>query len=259
MSSVLFNFKACYNYFMEELFVSKKWYKRRGYILALIFTVIILFLLIFFGLKVLFLVRKISRGEITIPEKVSQSQLLNTNSSSLEKFDVDTEDDPSLGPKGAVTIVEFSDFECPLCREAFPIIREMVNLYGNKIRYVYRDFPVSDIHPKAEKAALAGKCANEQGKFWAYHDKLFLNQENLGLDDLKLYARQVGLNENFFNDCLDSGEYENEVKQDFNDGLFAGLRGTPTWFIEGVKVEGVIPAETFKIIIDEQIEIKNKL
>lgn len=244
---------------MEELLPPKKWYKKKGFIFILILGSLILSLLIIFGFKVLVLVYKINKGEIAIPEKILKEKGLINATSQVEKFEVDTLDDPSLGPKGAVTIVEFTDFECPLCREAFPIIREMINLYGNKIRYVYRDFPISDLHPNAEKAAEAGECASEQGKFWAFHDKLFLNQENLALEDLKLYARQIGLNEKIFNDCLDSGKYENEVGQDFNDGVFAGLRGTPTWFIEGVKVEGVIPAETFKIIIDEQLEIKNKL
>jgi len=245
----------------EELLSPPKWYRRGGCILTIIIGVFFLLLIMLFGFKVLVLVRKINRGEIATPEQFTKSKSLTVNSkTSLERFDVVTLDDPSLGPKGAlVTIVEFSDFECPYCRQAFPIIREIVNIYGDKIRYIYRDFPVSDLHPNAEKAAEAAQCAYEQGKFWPYHDKLFLNQENLNINDLKLYASQVGLNQELFDVCLDSGKYENEVKQDFNDGVLAGVRGTPTWFIEGVRVEGVIPLQIFKKVIEEQIEIKNKL
>jgi protein-disulfide isomerase len=170
-----------------------------------------------------------------------------------------TSDNPTLGLKNApVTIVEFSDFECPFSRQAFPIIRETTNTFGGKVLYQYRHFPISEIHANAENAVLASECANEQGKFWPYHDKLFQNQDNLAIDSLKAYAAEIGLDEVQFANCFDSGKYESKIKRDRADGLFTGVRGTPTWFIDGVKIEGVIPLDVFRRIIQEQIEIKAK-
>ncbi len=241
--------------------LKKRWYQRRGYWLLIILAAIILAVILVFGFKVLRLARQINQGEIVLPSNFTASRsLVQNNSNSIQKVDVDSSDDPSLGSKDAlVTIVEFSDFECPHSRQAFPIVQEMLNLYGDKIRFVYRDFPVSDVHDNAEKAAEAARCASDQRKFWLYHDKLFLNQDNLSINDLKSYASDLKLDQDQFNSCLDSGKYEDQVKQDFNDGVLAGVRGTPTWFIDGVKVEGVIPADVFKQIIDQQIQIKQGL
>lgn len=241
---------------------NKHWYKRKGCLAFFITGIIILLALVFFGIKVFLLVQKINRGEIALPNKYSTNQILPANFSlnnEIKKIDVDVGNDPALGPKGApVTIVEFSDFECPISEQVHTIIEDMVKIYGSQIRYVFRDFPNSLIHNNAEKAAEAGECAHEQGKFWEYHDKLFVNQNNLTEDALKQYAVDIGLDRQPFINCLDSDKYAAEVKQDTDDGILAGVRGTPTWFIDGVKVEGVIPAEQFKQIIDGQIKINTK-
>jgi protein-disulfide isomerase len=258
----------CYNYFMEKDFTyneqlgvygfKKKWYKRPGCLIFFVLFLVIMVLAAVFGIKVLSLVQKIKSGEISIPDSSVSSQAPgNVSKNAIEKFNVLAEDSPSLGSKSApVTIVEFSDFECSLSRQAFPIIREMVSIYGNNLRYIYRHFPLDSIHPDAFNAALAAECANEQGKFWAYHDKLFLNQDKLDIDSLKSYAVETGLDAARFNNCLDGGQYREKINRDLSDGIFAGVGGTPTWFIDGVKVEGVIPADVFRKIIDEQIEIK---
>lgn len=162
-----------------------------------------------------------------------------------------TDDDPAIGARDArVTIVEFSDFECPFCLEAFPIIRELMAAYGDRVRFIYRDFPVSEIHASAQKAGEAGECAHAQGKFWAMHDKLFQNAPRFSDDALKGYARAIGLEGTAFDSCLASGQFAQEVVNDRADGLALGVRGTPTWFINGRKVEGVIPADTFRLLID---------
>jgi len=167
-------------------------------------------------------------------------------------YDVATADDPSIGPAGApLTIVEFADFECPYCRRSFPIIRSLVNTYGDQVRYQFRDFPLVDIHSSARLAAQAGECAHKQGSFWAFHDKLFQNQERLTRQDLVRYANQTGLDVALFESCLDGDASLQEISQDFNDGREAGVLGTPTWFINGIRVAGVIPEEAFTSIIEE--------
>lgn len=161
-------------------------------------------------------------------------------------------DDPAFGsPLAPIVIVAFEDFECPFCEEAFPIIRRVLSEYQDRIYFVYRDFPVISAHAHAQKAAEAAECAHAQGKFWPYHDKLFQNQDNLADEYLTLYARQVGLNMDKFSACFTSREFTNEVQADYRDGISAGVRGTPTFFINGRKIEGVLPYELFQEVIQK--------
>jgi len=166
-----------------------------------------------------------------------------------------TTDDPYLGGIDAqVVIVEFSDFQCPYCFQSFPIIRELVTLYGDQIKVIYRDFPLKDY---SQKAAEAGECAHEQGKFWEMHDKLFINQDDLRVLSLKQYASELGLNETIFNECLDSERYTAEVQEDLGDGLLAGVDGTPTFYINEREFQGSATVDDFKAVIDELIAIYN--
>jgi len=165
-------------------------------------------------------------------------------------------DDPVKGLKSApVTIIEFSDFQCPYCEiffnETFPLIEKNYISTG-KVRFVYRDFPIES-HQYAQKAAEAAKCANEQGKFWEYHDKIFNNQNALGISSLSQYAQELTLNITAFNDCLNSGRMAPKVKKDFNDGLNYGISGTPTFFINGIELEGALPYSTFEQLIEREI------
>jgi len=165
----------------------------------------------------------------------------------------DEDDDPVLGDKDApVTIVEFSDYECPFCgrfwSETLPKIKEQYIRTG-KVKLVYRDFPLP-IHSNAQKAAEAAECADDQGQFWVYHDKLFENQRALGMANLKGYAKDLGLDTEAFDDCLDSGKHADEVKADLEDGADGGVSGTPAFFINGVPVSGAQPFEEFQRIID---------
>ena len=155
----------------------------------------------------------------------------------------DSEDDPFLGPEDAeVVVVEFSDFQCPFCRASFPAIREIISRYS-EVKYIYRDWPVDDVHPEARRAAEAAACAHEQELFWPYHDRLFQNQHDLTDESLVLYARQVGLDVDAFTECVNEGRFAAEVEEDRQIGIRLGVRGTPTWFINGEKIEGVIPRE----------------
>lgn len=197
-----------------------------------------------------FFYKKIKSGELPISRFTPTTIAANNPKTDLAFSSAD-DDDPYLGsPDAPLTITVFSDFECPNSKAAFPILRQLADLYRDKVKFIFRDFPLAEIHPNAFLAAEAGACAHEQGKFWPMHDKMFQNQDKLTVDDLKFYAIQIGLDEKKFNDCLDSRKYQIEVTKDLIDGTAAGVRGTPTWFIGNEKVEGVIPLESFKKIID---------
>jgi protein-disulfide isomerase len=160
---------------------------------------------------------------------------------------------PSKGPENAqVTIVEFSDFQCPFCGRAATTLDEVMKGYEGKVRLVFRHFPLN-FHPEAPKAAEASLCAADQGKFWEYHDKLFQNQRALQVPQLKEYATQVGLDAGKFNTCLDSGGKAATVQKDMKDGEQLGVTGTPGFFVNGRFLNGALPAEEFKKIIDEEL------
>lgn len=165
------------------------------------------------------------------------------------------EDDPYWGPEDApVVIEEFSDFQCPFCRRfAIQTLPKIKETYGDKVRFIYRDFPISSIHPQAQKAAEAGQCAYEQGKFWEFHDMVFENQDAIAVPDLKGYAEQLGLDMNQFNECLDSGKYTREVALDRQDGNRAGVTGTPGFLINGLLVIGAQPFEQFQAVIEQAL------
>ena len=161
---------------------------------------------------------------------------------------------PSLGPPEApITIVEFSDFQCPYCRKAEDSLKAVRQKYGDKVRLVYRDFPLDKIHPNAQKAAEAGNCAAAQGKFWQYHDALFADPSKLGPADLKATAAKVGMDGSEFSQCLDGGKYAGKVSSDAAAGNDLGVQGTPTFFINGRYLNGAASPQAFDSIIDEEL------
>jgi len=166
-----------------------------------------------------------------------------------------SDDDPAQGSNDApVTIIEFSDFQCPYSKKYYDeILPIILSEYGDKIQYVYRDFPLISIHPQAQKAAEAAQCAFEQGKFLEYHNMLYENQGKLELANLKAYAAVLGLNESEFNLCLDSGKYAREVEKDVEDGRNYGVTGSPTFLINGRKLVGAQPFSTFQKVIEEEL------
>ena len=166
--------------------------------------------------------------------------------------------DPSLGnPKAPVTIVEFGDFQCPFCQRFFMTTeREVIEKYvkSGKVRWVYRDFPLTGIHDMAQKAAEASECANEQEKFWPYHDLLYTRQQALSVPNFKSWARELGLKGEQFDSCLDSGKYFDETQKDFQDGQAAGVTGTPASFVNGKLISGAVPFEAMRDIIEEALK-----
>ncbi|PYR66618.1 MAG: hypothetical protein DMF87_04335 [Acidobacteria bacterium] len=163
-------------------------------------------------------------------------------------------DDPSEGKADApVTVVEFSDFQCPFCQRVWPTLKQLRMKYGDKMRLVWKDFPLTQIHPQAFVAAQAGNCAREQGKFWEYHDKLFGNQSALQPANLKQYAADLGLDTAKFNQCLDSSKYEARVQAALGVGGGLGIGSTPTVYVNGRMINGAQPIEVFQSVIDEEL------
>ncbi len=130
-------------------------------------------------------------------------------------------------------------------------MRELLDKYDGKVRFVYRDFPLTSLHANALSAALAAECAHEQGKFWEYHDLLFANQAQLDEASLIQYAGQVGLDTAVFEECLTSQKYLEEVRKDYTDGASYGVQGTPAFFVNGNLISGAVPLETFEQVIDQ--------
>ena len=167
---------------------------------------------------------------------------------------VDAGNNPAQGPADApVTIIEFSDFQCPYCSRAVATIKKLEESYPGKIRVVYRDFPLTSIHPRAAKAAEAAGCANEQGKFWAMHDSLFGQQDKLQDADLKQRAVDLGLDSAAFNTCLDSGKEAAEWQKDQSEGERYGVSSTPAFFVNGRMIVGAQPYEAFARVVDEEL------
>lgn len=168
---------------------------------------------------------------------------------------VEVDGHPSKGPAGApVTIVEFSDFQCPYCSKMANALKDVENHYGDKVRLVYRQFPISSLHPNAENAAEASLCAAEQGHFWDMYNLMFQDQQNLQISALKKKAAQIGLNTKQFDECLQSGKYKSQIQKDIEDGVRVGVTGTPGVFINGRPIPGLVPYKTLAKIIDEELE-----
>ncbi|MGH7845298.1 MAG: thioredoxin domain-containing protein [Candidatus Binatia bacterium] len=163
----------------------------------------------------------------------------------------------AVGPENApVTIVEFSDFQCPFCQKSQQILKKIRETYGDRVRLVYRDFPIPEIHPQATKAAVAARCAGEQGKFWPYHDMLFSNQQRLDQADLIRYARDLGLSAPQFEQCLSTDRFAGAVADDIAEARSLGLSSTPMFFVNGRILIGAQPFENFQKIIERELNQK---
>jgi len=197
--------------------------------------------------------QKLKGGFIAQLKKEAQVKLLIQP----PRFEVGVDDDPCIGPKGApVTVIEFTDYQCPFCGRVRPTINQIIEEYKEKVQYCLRDFPLA-FHQDAPKAHEAAECAGDQDKYWEYNKVLFNNQGAIKVDDLKSYAKRVSLDTKKFDKCLDSGKYKDEVMADQRDGQKYGVSGTPSFFINGRSVSGARPFEAFKVIIDDELERSN--
>jgi protein-disulfide isomerase len=160
---------------------------------------------------------------------------------------------PSRGPANApVTIVEFSDFQCPFCGRLKPTMDQVLAKYGDKVHLVFRQYPLP-FHQNAQKAAEAALCAADQGKFWELHDAMFTNQQALAVTDLKAKAKELGMNADTFGQCVDSGAKAGLVLADVNAGSAVGVNGTPAMFVNGRFINGAVPLEDITKVIDDEL------
>lgn len=173
----------------------------------------------------------------------------------VKRYNVPTDDDPALGKADApITIIEFSDYQCPFCRQWHEqVFSKIKETYGDKVRLVYRDFPLYGLHPEAEAAAEAADCAGEQKDYWDYHNLLFTGNKDLGTDTYLSYAQSLKLNTDTFKKCLDDHKYQAEVKADYDYASQLGVRSTPTFFVNGLAVVGAQPFEVFQQVIDMEL------
>ena len=166
---------------------------------------------------------------------------------------IETEGHAALGPEdAALEMVVFSDFECPYCRRFNDSLDAVREEYSDRIRLVFRHYPLRSIHPLAQKAAEASICARDQGKFWEYHDALWTDQD-LGTEVLEQHARLLGLDSDEFSDCLNSGRHYGTVQVDFETAMMLGQTGTPAVFLNGRHVGGYLPAEALKRQVDREL------
>jgi protein-disulfide isomerase len=165
-----------------------------------------------------------------------------------------TAQDHSQGPEDApVTMVEYGDYECPHCGRAYPIVKTVQKHFGAKLRFVFRNFPLTEIHPNAEAAAESAEFAGAHGKFWEMHDAIFENQRHLSDDTLLKLAQELGLSSDGLAKALDDAQFEPRVQADFGGGVRSGVNGTPTFFINGHRHDGPFDYEDLVAAIDSAI------
>jgi protein-disulfide isomerase len=170
------------------------------------------------------------------------------------RVEVSTDGASVRGPAEApVTLVEFSDYHCPFCKQVLPTLAQLLARYPGKVRLVFRDYPIDSLHPLARRAAEAARCAQDQGKFWEYHDLLFAEAPKATPEDLSRFAQQVGLDLAKFESCLSGGVHRATVQRDIDEGSRLGVNGTPAFFINGRLLTGAQPLEAFARVIEEEL------
>lgn len=215
-------------------------------------------LLFLVGLGVGYLIWGLTPSTNTIisgPQAAAPAEQPTAAPQPIQRFDVPDDGDPALGPAdAAITLIVFSDFECPYCRkwqlQVWPLLQKE---YGDQIRLVYRDFPLYGLHANAAPAAEAANCAGDQGQYWEFHDKLFTTDSTYSLKLYGQFAEELKLNLDEFNNCLSTGKYADEVQADFDWATNLGVQSTPTFFMNGIPIVGAQSFETFKSLIDQEL------
>jgi protein-disulfide isomerase len=223
--------------------------------------VLLLAIIAIVGWRTVYYYRHLKAGDIielpNIGGKFTVGEVGFGSAARVTAGEVDTADAPALGApagKEKFTVVMFGDFECPFSRESSVTFRRMAVKYGDRVRFIYRDFPLAEIHAGAFVAASAAECAREQMRFWEYYDRLYANAPNFSTEDLTRYAQEAGLDATQFERCLTSNRYEGRVAEDLSAAERLGLRGTPTFYIDGRKVEGSLPEDDFGRILDKLLQ-----
>ena len=219
-----------------------------------------------FCIIMIFFIHQVYQNYVAIQagesEPVWKRQLKSTVSRTISNPEVTEQDiarvaspdGPHLGNASAtLTIVEFLDFDCPYSQASFAPVRELMELYKDHVYFTARDFPVVELYPEAMSAALAARCAKEQDKYWVYHDRLLSDQTRRGEADFVQMAREVGLEPSTFESCFREKRYLDEVNKDIADGLRTGVQGTPTFFFNGIRVQGSLDRPMLEAIIQQFI------
>ncbi len=236
----------------------KKWFLRWWGILIILFSLALILSSIYFFILVNRYQKAIISGSIISNNLIAgYSKIDNTLDDSKVTIDrqaLEKDDAPSIGSKKPVmTIVIFSDFDCPYCAIFYPILKKFVLENSEKVKLIFRDYPVHDY-----KSALAGNCAFEQNRFWDMHDKLFYYQNNISDEVIKKIAKNIRLDVDKFNQCYESEKYKKDIKKDMALAMKSGVQGTPTIFVNGAKFAGIIPETILKQILSA-IEAEAKL
>jgi protein-disulfide isomerase len=190
----------------------------------------------------------------TLQDRLHKEYSVSYNFQPL-RANLNNEGAPSVGDANApITLVEFSDFQCPYCRGFVSTLNRLKETHGKQVRIVYRQYPIPSLHANAIKAAEASLCANEQGKFWEMHDLMFNEQERLTVSELKEKAGRLKLNRSKFDACMDNGRYVEQVQNDMKEGQLSGVTGTPALFINGILVDGgAVTYETLVKAIEKEL------
>lgn len=203
-------------------------------------------------------------GKLLFPQAIDLEEVLAAEEASLSP-PASSEEGVALDDNGshfrgiataAVTVIEFSDFQCPYCAKFHETMQEVVKNYPTEVKWVYKHFPLDSIHSYARQAAEASECAGEQGRFWEYADQLYVRQSEIKPSLFNELAQSLGLDTERFEQCLDSGKYEDKVKADQQEGAEAGVTGTPGSFLNGQALGGAASYEAIKALIDESLESK---
>lgn len=227
------------------------WYNSFGKVVAVILLLFVLLAGIAFGLMVFAQYRTVDTTNSAVTNVTT-----NTVQPTVQYTAPDADDDPYLGLVDApVEIIAFEDFQCPFCQQAEPILYNVYQQYPQQVKVVYRDFPLYTIHDQSIAAAQAGECADEQGQFWAWHDLAFINQSDLPLAPavFSTWAEQAGLDVAAFDACVQAERYASEVQKDLDEGFLAGVSATPTFFINGQRVRGVVTEQQWIDLIEAAI------
>ncbi|KKS53021.1 MAG: DSBA oxidoreductase family protein [Candidatus Magasanikbacteria bacterium GW2011_GWD2_43_18] len=254
-----------YNSMHDQQFPEKSWYKTGGGIVFLGILSILVALLIAFFSFVAYYIYQIRTGNASAIEQTLQQAAPNFSFLSTKTKDTPTQQlqettpfirsfNPQIGdPSNPVTLLAFIDFECPYCQEAYPAFQQMMEKYDSAIHVVFKQFPLTTIHAQAMAAAVASTCAQEQDMFWEYYESVFTSRD-LSDEGLLLAATRTGLTESIFTSCIDSDRYAHNITQDIQDGIDLDVRGTPTYIVNGKKIEGVLTADMWDTIMIDAIQ-----
>lgn len=240
----------------------RPWFRRPFAIFGAVILILVLAWSGYFAWQVIRAAQLLSRGQdlaTLMKQKKFQASiaktLANTKVTAEDLSRIEAADEPTLGnPKATVRIVEFVDYQCPYSRQVAPVLRSFMRTHANDAFLIVRDFPIVDLHPDAERVAIAARCIYEQknaDRYWSYHDRLFASQEALSAADLRLYAQQAGAAMTTFDLCVANARTLARVRRSHDDGVAAGVGGTPTFFFNGVKIEGAPDAESLEVIFQE--------